>query len=142
VTDRAQHSIEYRSDIEVPVEPVLELYRASNWSAAAQPTALIPALRNSHTLITAWDGARLAGLGNAISDGHLVVYYPHLIVAEEYRRQGIGRSIMNIMRDRYSGFHQQVLVADGDAVEFYHRCGFRRAGSTQPMWIYDGTDHD
>jgi GNAT superfamily N-acetyltransferase len=31
------------------------------------------------------------GLGNAISDGALVVYYPHMLVLPEYQGRGIGR---------------------------------------------------
>jgi hypothetical protein len=35
----------------------------------------------------------------------------------------------------------QMLVADGESIGFYEKCGFTRAGQTQPMWIYDGEDH-
>jgi hypothetical protein len=26
-------------------------------------------------------------------------------------------------------------------VEFYRKCGFERAGRTEPMWIYGGHEH-
>jgi len=48
---------------------------------------------------------------------------------------------MRMLMARYDGFHQQMLVADGRALEFYRKCGFERAGSTEPMWIYAGNDH-
>jgi predicted N-acetyltransferase YhbS len=83
----------------------------------------------------------LVGLGNAISDGFLVVYYPHLIVHPEHWGKGIGRTIMIALMERYRGFHQHILVADGDAIQFYSRMGFERAGRTEPMWIYAGRDH-
>jgi len=57
---------------------VIDLYRANDWSSADKPNELLGALRNSHSLVTARVGSKLIGLGNAISDGHLVVYYPHL----------------------------------------------------------------
>lgn len=53
---------------------ILKLYQANKWSAAEKPELLMKALLNSHSLVTAWDGATLVGLGNAISDGYLVVY--------------------------------------------------------------------
>lgn len=62
---------------------------------------------------------RLVGLANAISDGHLDVYFPHMLVHPEYHRRGIGRLIMRAPLARYSGFHQLMLTADGDAVRFY-----------------------
>ncbi|KAA3653154.1 MAG: GNAT family N-acetyltransferase [Proteobacteria bacterium] len=122
-------------------EEVLALYRANKWSAADKPAALLAALRGSHSLVTARCGQRLVGLGNAISDGHLVVYFPHLLVHPEFQRQGIGRQMMAVLLKRYAGFHQQMLTADGAAVPFYQAMGFVRAGSTEPMWIYAGTEH-
>jgi ribosomal protein S18 acetylase RimI-like enzyme len=32
-------------------------------------------------------------------------------------------------------------VSDGRAIDFYRKCGFTRAGKTEPMWIYAGQDH-
>ena len=122
-------------------EETIGLYRANGWSAADRPEELLAGLRNSHSLATARVGGRLVGLGNAISDGHLVVYYPHLLVQPEYRGRGIGRKLMEALGGRYRGFHQQMLVADGGAVEFYGKMGFARAGRTEPMWIYGGKDH-
>jgi GNAT superfamily N-acetyltransferase len=120
---------------------VLDLYRANRWSAAGKPAQLMAALRNSHALVTARIDAKLVGLGNAISDGHLVVYYPHMLVHPDYQGLGIGKKMMAAMQEIYSGFHQQVLVADGNAIEFYKSLGFHRAGNTQSMWIYSGTEH-
>ena len=47
---------------------------------------------------TSWstcDVDELVGLGKAISDGHLVAYYPHLL--------GVGREIMQRLKSRYEG---------------------------------------
>ncbi|WP_286753981.1 MULTISPECIES: GNAT family N-acetyltransferase [Sphingobacterium] len=120
---------------------VLQLYQANKWSAAEKPELLMKALLNSHSLVTAWDGPTLVGLGNAISDGYLVVYYPHLLVLPSYQGRGVGRLIMDKMQEIYRGFHMQMLTADGKAIDFYKKNGFERAGQTEPMWIYKGNDH-
>lgn len=134
-------SIEIRDSCDLPDDQVLAMYRAVGWSAADKPAALLAALRDSHALVTAWDGERLVGLANAISDGHLVVYYPHLIVDPPYQRRGIGTRLMRAILSKYAGFHQHMLVADGDAAEFYRTLGFTRAGRTEPLWIFDGDEH-
>ncbi len=121
---------------------ILNLYRLNQWSSADKPTELIQALKHSHSLVTARAEGQLVGLGNAISDGYLVVYYPHLLVHPDLHGQGIGRRIVQKLQEKYAGFHQQILVADGESVEFYQKCGFERAGSCQPMWIYQGHDHE
>jgi GNAT superfamily N-acetyltransferase len=120
---------------------ILQLYQANKWSSADKPELLIKALVNSHSLVTAWDSTTLVGLGNAISDGYLVVYYPHLLVLPSYQGKGVGRLIMDKMQEIYKGFHMQMLTADGNAIDFYKKNGFERAGQTEPMWIYKGNDH-
>ena len=122
-------------------EEVVALYKANAWSSAEKPLQLLAALRNSDALVTARVDGRLVGLGNAISDGHLVVYFPHLLVHPEFQRQGVGRAMMKVLMQKYAGFHQQMLTADGGAVEFYKSMGFERAGRTEPMWVYAGNDH-
>jgi GNAT superfamily N-acetyltransferase len=126
---------------ELPEADVLHLYRANKWSSADKPDALMKALAGSDLVVTAWDGDTLVGLGNAISDGHLVVYYPHLLVLPEYHGRGVGARIVDALKARYSGFHQHMLVADQGTTEFYRKCGFERAGKTEAMWIYTGGDH-
>ena len=130
-------------EIDGPVSEseVLDLYRANKWSSADKPEQLMAALTNSHSLVIARVDKRLVGLGNAISDGHLVVYYPHMLVHPEFHRRGIGKEMMRAMQSKYAGLHQQMLVADGQAIEFYRSLGFTLAGRTQSMWIYGGSDH-
>ncbi|MGF1773847.1 GNAT family N-acetyltransferase [Vibrio wakamikoensis] len=120
---------------------VIELYRANGWSSAEVPEKLIPALLNSDTLVTARIGGKLIGIGNAISDGCLVVYYPHMLVDPNFHGLGVGRKMMELMQSKYKDFHQQMLTADGEAVDFYRALGFERAGKTEPMWVYAGNDH-
>jgi len=128
-------------DDRIETDEVVALYRANDWSSADKPEQLLAALRNSHSLVTARVDGRLVGLGNAISDGHLVVYYPHLLVHPEFQGQGIGRQMMDALQQRYAGLHMQMLTADGRAISFYENLGFSRAGQTQPMWIYAGGEH-
>ncbi len=131
--------VEINGQIEEP--ETIDLYRANEWSSAEKPDLLMMALRNSHTLVTARCSGKLVGLGNAISDGHLVVYYPHMLVHPEYHGNGVGRKMMEAMLTVYGDFHQQMLTADGEAIDFYKALGFERAGKTESMWVYAGTEH-
>ena len=126
---------------DIAMEQIIELYKANEWSSAEKPNQLYNGLMNSHSLITAWDDNQLVGLGNAISDGFLVVYYPHMLVLPDYQGQGIGKMILDKMQEIYSDFHMQMLTADGRAIDFYKKNGFEKAGETQPMWIYGGNEH-
>ncbi len=78
------------------------------------------------SLITAWGKEKLVGLGNAISDGHLVVYYPHLLIHPEHQRKGIGHIIVAKFQEKHKNFHMQMLTADGKAIDFYKKLDFKK----------------
>src|SRR6266850_304987 len=99
-------AIQYKDTRDLSIENILPLYEANQWSAAKKPAQLHKALTESHSLMSAWDRNRLVGLGNAISDGHLVVYYSHLLVHPEFQRQRIGTQLMQRLMANYQGFHQ------------------------------------
>ena len=131
----------FHDDRDFTLDDVLPIYAACGWSSAQKPDKLFAALKKSHTVFHARLGGRMAGVGNAISDGHLVVYYPHLLVHPEFSRKGVGSGIMTRLSERYKGLHQQIVAADVDAVAFYERNGFVRAGQMIPMWVYAGEVH-
>jgi len=133
--------VRYRSTKSLPRAEVLRLYRSVQWSAARKPDRLMRALKRSHSVVTAWVKGSLVGLGNALSDGSLVVYYPHMLVLPEFQGRGIGRELMKRLMKRYRGFHQHILIAEAEAVSFYRKCGFKRAGKTDPMWVFRGREH-
>lgn len=120
---------------------VLKIYRANHWSSAQKPVQLMAALQHSHSLVIARHEGQLMGLGNAIFDGHLVVYFPHLLVNPDFQNRGVGRLMMQAMLLKYKDFYQKILVADHQAIKFYQSMGFVRAEQTEPMWIYAGTEH-
>ena len=138
---KSEMEVRYSKTDSLSEEEVINLYKAVGWSSAEKPKVLMKALLGSHSLVTARVGSKLIALANAISDGHLVVYYPHLIVHPDHQRQGIGTGIMRILTAEYASFHQQQLTADGDAVKFYESLGFVRSGRTEPLWIYQGDEH-
>jgi GNAT superfamily N-acetyltransferase len=134
-------TITFSETRDIEAAQVVVLYKVNRWSSVRKPQLLYQALINSHYLVSAWEGKRLVGIGNAISDGHLVVYYPHLLVDPDYQGLGIGTELVKMLTSKYEGFHMQVLVADNEAISFYEKCGFVKAGNTQAMWIYEGNEH-
>ncbi|MEM9157783.1 MAG: GNAT family N-acetyltransferase [Verrucomicrobiota bacterium] len=133
--------IEYREGVVPEKVQLVELYQSMDWSSARVPDDLYRAMVGSHWVVTAWEGDRLVGLGNAISDGALVVYFPHLIVHPDLQGGGIGWKIVERLKARYEGFHQQCLISDSKTAGFYEKCGFERVDRCPAMWIYQGEDH-
>ena len=134
-------NIEVRLDYLPSKEDLFELYEANKWSSSTKIDQLYLAMQNSHSLVVAYHNDKLVALANAISDGYLVVYFPHLLVHPEYQRKGIGTRIVKVLLEKYKDFHQKMLVADDKAIEFYRENGFVLAQNTTSMWIYEGGDH-
>lgn len=82
---------------DLTVEDFLQLVQ-SVWPGAYDPTGIRVAL--SKTLnVCAWDGARLVGCVRILSDGYLFGTITEILVAPQYRRQGIGSRLMALAWD-------------------------------------------
>ena len=106
----------------------LALYRSVGWTAyTADPERLVRALRASHTVLTARQDGRLVGLTRTVSDGQTVCYVQDLLVDPAVQRQGVGRSLMEALLDRYRDCRAFVLTTDDDgtAAPLYRAVGLR-----------------
>lgn len=100
------------------------LFESVGWQSARYPARLHRALQNSDTVLTAWDGDRLVGLINAIDDGEMTAYVHYLLVHPEYQGRGVGRTLLEQLKERYASFYYLLLVAEHEGlIAFYERAG-------------------
>jgi ribosomal protein S18 acetylase RimI-like enzyme len=78
------------------------------------------------------DGAVVGCIGLDLSRG-LEIEILHIAVDPEHRRRGIGRWMLEKIRDRYP-LCSVVAETDADAVEFYRRCGFGVESLGRGQW--------
>ena len=113
----------------------------SKWSIIDRaPEKLEHSLEHSDTVLSAWKGKQLIGIANAISDGELVVYFPHLIVHPDHQRTGIGKSLMEIMLKKYAHCDQKIIISHKEATKFYEKLGFMDTRPHAGMWIHNSSD--
>lgn len=112
-----------------------ELFLSVGWSSGQYPENLRIAMQNSDAVFTAWDGYRLVGLINAMSDGIMNVYFQYLLVNPEYQAKGIGKRLVSLMLDNYDSFFRKTLIAYDTALEFYQQCGFEKGEGKTPMFL-------
>lgn len=131
-------SIYYTSSKEGITEDTLEeLFLSVAWESGKYPTQLLQAIEGSHSVVTAWDGDKLVGLVNALSDGVLTVYFHYALIKPSYQSNGIGKVLMNMMLEEYKEYKSKVLISYPDAVNFYSRLGFKAEDGSSPMYISD-----
>jgi len=112
-----------------------ELFLSVQWSSGKYPDRLKIAMKNSDKVYSAWDGNRLIGLMNALSDGIMTAYFHFLLVHPDYHHQGVGKMLVSAMLKHYETFARKVLIAYNKELRFYKSCGFEPADDKTPMFI-------
>lgn len=128
-------NIKYTYIKEIDKDSLRELFISVEWDSGKYPEELQKAISNSHRVVSAWDGKKLIGLTNSISDGTLNVYFPYLLVKPEYQKRGIGKKLVETILEEYKDYARKVLIAEGYAVDFYKKFGFKVDRRASPMFI-------
>lgn len=127
--------VAYSETQDFGVTELAELFRSVGWTSAKYPERLSQAMVNSSGVFSAWDGDRLIGLINCLSDGTLTAYFHYLLIHPDYQGQGIGRELVRLMFERYSDCVRKVLIAYNEEVEFYKKLGFIVGTGTSALFL-------
>jgi ribosomal protein S18 acetylase RimI-like enzyme len=127
--------ISYSKTKEFDKKQLQDLFLSVQWSSGNYPDQLQTAMKNSHTVISAWDGDKLVGLINALSDGIMTAYFHYLLVHPDYQSQGIGKQLVTQIVKEYKDYARKVLIAYNKEVGFYQSCGFTIGEGKTPMFI-------
>ncbi len=120
--------MDYREINQLTIEEALPLYTAVGWTNYTKnPDTLAKGLQQSLYLLAAYDGEQLVGLLRAVGDGVTIVFIQDILVLPDYQRQGIGRTLMTITLERFSGVYQCHLLTDQTEKTraFYTSLGFK-----------------
>jgi GNAT superfamily N-acetyltransferase len=126
--------ISYSSQNEFDKADLQDLFLSVQWSSGNYPDDLVVAMRNSHRVISAWEGDKLVGLINALSDGAMAAYFHYLLVRPEYQSRGIGKQLVEMMLGEYEEYARKVPIAYDGQLGFYERCGFEAGLGTTAMF--------
>lgn len=127
--------IEIREEHEFTEEQLRDLFLSVEWSSGHYPDRLVVAMRNFEAVYAAWDGDALVGLVCAMDDGSMTAYVHYLLVHPGYQDRGIGRALVEKVKERYADYLRIVVVAYDEEMDFYENCGFERASHASPMFI-------
>ncbi|MCX4545932.1 GNAT family N-acetyltransferase [Streptomyces sp. NBC_01565] len=114
-------------------EEMFELYDSVEWEGyTVDVDKLCRGLANSHLVITARDASgALLGLARTISDDESVCYVQDLLVNPRHHRRGIGRALLEHLKERYAHCRFFLLSTDHEATPegkknaaFYRSLGF------------------
>lgn len=112
-----------------------ELFLSVEWSLGHFPDKLKIAMLNFKTVYSAWDGAKLVGMICAMDDGIMNAYVHYLLLRPEYQGRGIGKDLVQKIKEYYKDYLRILVVAYNEEIGFYENCGFVTAEHANPMFI-------
>jgi GNAT superfamily N-acetyltransferase len=119
--------IVYHTGLVPSVDQVISVLDSSRIvRPTGEPDRIAAMIRESNLLVTAWDGALLVGLSRALTDYCYCCYLSDLAVRKEYQRQGIGKKLVEITRDKAGELCTLILIAAPAAVDYYPKIGMER----------------
>jgi ribosomal protein S18 acetylase RimI-like enzyme len=84
-------------------------------------------IENCNLLITAWIGEKIIGVARALTDYSYCCYLSDLAVDAEYQKLGIGKKLVDIVREKIGEECSLVLIAAPSAVDYYPKIGFEKS---------------
>lgn len=122
--------IEFKNNLnETDWEKLVDLYDETNMflglGRMRETEKIRRAFQKSHQYVSAWDSDIIVGAGRIISDGECYGWIHDVAVLLSYRKQGIGRSIVEKLIKENAGLLIG-LTSSFEAVDFYSKLGFNK----------------
>lgn len=123
--------IEYSFDKRPTVDDIIELY---DNAGLPRPTydrnRMQKMYDNSNLIVTAWDGEKLVGVSRSITDWVWACYLSDLAVRHNYKKEGIGKQLINLTKEKVGNQSMVLLLSVPTAMEYYPKVGFKKQESS------------
>ena len=119
--------IVYKHDIIPTAAQVITLY---NNAGLPRPTGDAERIKkmydHSNLVITAWHRDILVGVARCITDWCWSCYLADLAVQPGYQKEGIGKKLIDLTREKAGGQTMILLLSVPDAMTYYPKVGFTK----------------
>lgn len=117
--------ITYKFDVIPSTAEIIKVYTSAGLNRPVHDAARIAEMyANSNLIATAWDGEKLVGVARSLTDFCYCCYLSDLAVKEEYKKQGIGKKLIDLTKQRLGEQVMLLLLSAPGAMEYYPKVGF------------------
>jgi spermidine synthase len=121
------------------IEHIAGFYISAGWIKEGEDHSfLLPALKGSFLVAGAFDRGRIVGSARVLSDGCSDAYIQDVVVAPEYRGQGIGRQLIETLIKglKEHGVDWIALVGEPGTEGFYRKLKWQEKNGFT-LWQWD-----
>jgi len=120
-------TINYKTDTRPQVKEVSELFKSSGIKRPYHDLERLQSMiDNADVVITAWDGLQLIGIARAITDYSYCCYLSDLAVHKDYQKNGIGKNLIQHLRNVLGDGVSLLLLSAPSAMDYYPKLNFER----------------
>ena len=109
------------------------LFLSVDWNSGKYPDKLVEAIKHYPTVYSAWDKNKLVGLICVMDDHVMNAYIHYLLVEPKYQGKGIGKKLVEMVKDKYKDYINLVLISYKESISFYEKYGFKESDDSLPM---------
>lgn len=114
-------NITYKDEKNIDEKNLENIFKPLDWLSTKDTKILKRALSLSTDVFTAWDENKLVGIVQVIADGGITVHVHYLVVLPEYRNNGIGTKLMNMVIEKYKDYVRLYIESRPEKVEYYEK---------------------
>ena len=123
--------IEYSFDKRPTVDQIIALYDNAGLPRPTYDRERIQKMfDNSNLIVTAWDKDILVGVSRSITDWVWACYLSDLAVRDDYKKEGIGRQLIKLTKEKVGDQSMVLLLSVPTAMEYYPKVGFEKQESS------------
>lgn len=120
-------TIEYKINAPLQASEVADVFKKSGINRPVDNLVLIQKMiDNADVIISAWDGENLVGIARAITDFCYCCYLSDLAVDKECQKMGIGKTLVEQLREYIGEEVSLLLLSAPTAMDYYPRIGFNK----------------
>ena len=117
--------IKYLKNVDLNLEDIILVFEKSSINRPIGNKNRIKSMfDNSNLIISAWDQDKLVGLCRALTDFSYCCFLSDLAVDMDYQRQGIGKTMIDLVKKEISDEVSLILLSAPSSMSFYPKVGF------------------
>ncbi|QGH35721.1 GNAT family N-acetyltransferase [Gracilibacillus salitolerans] len=118
-------NIMYKNDITITPRDLSEVFHASGIKRPYDDLdRMQQMLDHANVLVTAWDQEKIVGVARGLTDFSYCCYLSDLAVVQAYQHQGIGKQLIEQVKEELNEHVALILLSAPSAMDYYPKVGF------------------